>query len=127
MKKYNEIALTPEEVDKGLLIEWIKFLTKTSEELEDSYYDIHITSDGYCTIIQFNDVRFDSEQESGRFEFVDCDEHVMKEVEMPDGSFEYFLDDEQANEAIKEFLEEHPNYYKNQYGRWVNKAEEIKF
>ena len=127
MERYNEIVLKPEEVNNGLLTKWINFLTETSKELANSYYDIHITSDGYCTMIQFNDVSFDPTQESGKFEFVDYDEQVMKEVEMPDGTCQYIFREEDSEEVIKEFLKEHPNYYKNQFGRWVNKDEEIEF
>lgn len=51
-REYNSEAFTPEEVAKGLHQKLLNTLLEISKEQEDSHYDIHITSDGYCLIIE---------------------------------------------------------------------------
>ena len=43
----------------------------------------------------------------GRFEFINGDELVMKEVIMPDGSYDYARSDEEAKELIDNWYKKH--------------------
>lgn len=116
--KYNEMAFTPEEVDKGMHLKLLSYLLSYSTDSESSYNDIHITTDGYCTIIQWVVVSLDN-MDAPRFKFVDYDEFIMRELDLPDKSIEYVFPDE-YDSRLKEWCEEHPNYKKNYYGIWVN-------
>ena len=127
MKKFNSVnseAFTPEDVEKGLHIQLINTLLSLNNQQSDDldgFRDIRITTDGYCTIVEW----CYNIGESG-FEFVDYDERIMKQVELPDNTIEYAFDEEDAKELLANWLEEHPGWTKNQYGRWVHESEKVK-
>lgn len=121
-KKYNSTAFTPAEVEKGLHLKLIKHLLEESAELEDSYNDIHITTDGYCTIIEWEQVPF-NEEWGGHFRYVAEDEVVMKEVIFPDNHTEYLFPNE-VEDALKEWHKENPGWVQSEYGRWYNEKEQ---
>lgn len=126
MSRYNQEAFTPEEVKKDKHLK----LLKTLFELEgdtfgdnteaDKAYDIHIWTDGYCLIVEWCDKWFDSSIDSGHFEFVDENQVVLQEVLLPDNSTVYAIDDDDAKRLLKEFLEENPQWHKNQWGMWTD-------
>ena len=117
----NSQSFTPEEVSKGMVNELVGFLLNQNTQLEGSYNEIRITSDGYCTIVEWATVPYDGEW-GGKFQFIDVDHEVFKEVIFPDNHYEYLRDNEEE-EAIKEWLEENPGWKKNDYGIWVNEEE----
>lgn len=65
---YNSMSFTPNEVKKNLHIKLIESLVDIAAELEDGFYDIHLTTDGYCFIVEWsyvpNDYSF-----GGTFEY----------------------------------------------------------
>ena len=120
----NNVAFTPEEVKKGYLQDLLSYLTDYNKKSDDYYYDIHITSDGYCSIVEFIHVPYDNSLGGyGRFEYVDEDQIVVKEVILPDNSIVVAYNEEHEKELLDEFLKENPWYKKNECGRWYDERE----
>lgn len=120
-KNYNSMSFTPEEVSKGLHLKLITNLLEISNELECGRYDILITSDGYCTIINWCEHNFD--EDSGRFEYIDEDEYVFKEIRFPDGHYGYAQTEDEEKELWEQFHQEHPEWVKTPHGTWTNEEE----
>lgn len=126
MENYNSMAFTPEEVAKGQHLKLLNALLDLTSGKEDaSYNDIHIWSDGYCTIIDWVD--YNPEFGMGRFEFVPGDGYIMREFSFPDNHYEMFSDEDEFNEALKEWLKDNPGWVKTSYGTWTNEIENEKF
>ena len=117
----NTKSFTPEEVKEGLLQDLLTYLLEYNANSKNSYYDIHITTDGYCTIVEWTDIDYEM-NEGERFAFVDSEHEILKCVTFPDNHSEYLLDDE-AQAAIDNWLAENPGWEKNAWGRWVNVEE----
>ena len=125
---YNSKAFTPEEVKQGLLKDLINYLIGYNTKSKEDYYDIHITTDGYCTIVEWTDVMYDNNLgEQGRFKFVDSNEVVMFEGQFPDNHYEMCYDEEDYQERLKNFLKDNPGWVKNQWGCWTNEIENEQF
>lgn len=123
-RKYNYQAFTPEEVKKGLLNDLLKYLLDHNKKNKEQYYDIHITTDGYCSIVEWNDVSYNTEYgEYGKFRFVDYDQVIMTEKTFPDNHTELCHDEEDYQERLKEFLENNPGWEKSPWGGWINTIE----
>lgn len=122
----NSTAFTPEEVKKGLHLDLINYLLSYNAKTEDgTFNDIHITTDGYCLVIEWEDVN--REYSDAKFSFVDDGYVVMKEVILPDNSIEYALDEEHEEEIWKAFHENNPGWVKTSYGTWTNEIENEQF
>ena len=120
----NSVTFTPEEVEKGFLQDLLKYLTDHNEKSNDYYYEIHVTSDGYCSIVEFVRVPYDDSLGGfGKFEYIDEDHVVVKEVILPDNSTVFAYNEEHEKELLDEFLEENPWYKKNEWGRWYDERE----
>ena len=119
----NSVAFTPEEVERGMLKELLDFLIEQNTKFEHSYNEIHICSDGVCQIVEWDKVPY-SHEYGGTFQYVDEDHLVVKEFNMPDGCYEWAVDDDMEKEIIDDYLKEHPEYYKDVFGRWRNKEED---
>lgn len=117
MNRYNSQAFTPEECAKGLHTKLINSLMEISSEMEGGHFDILITTDGYCTIVEWVDTN--PEYEEATFKFVDYDEVIMKEVTFPDRHYEYLFPDE-VDEALKDWHEKHPEWVKGPFDTWTN-------
>ena len=127
-RNYNYKSFTPEEVKKGLLNDLLNYLLDHNKKSDKFYYDIHITTDGYCSIVEWTDVSYNGDYgPEGKFEFVDCDQVVMLERTFPDNHTELCYDEEDYEERLKQFLEENPGWEKNQWGCWTNRIENEKF
>lgn len=122
MSDVNSAAFTPEEVKKGLHLDLIKYLLDYNSKSEKSYNDIHITTDGYCLIVEWTNLNYEYSSGCG-FRYVDEEHELLKEVVFPDNHTEYLFDDEEQ-EALDDWLKENPGWFKNDYGRWVNKTEQ---
>lgn len=122
----NSLGFTPEEVKKGMFNEFLSLLIKQNDEFEHSYNEIHITSDGYCTIVEWDKVPYNHDY-GGTFQYVDEEHLVVKEVQMPDGVYEWAVDDDMEKDLIDDFIKDNPEYYKDSFGRWHNKKEEEEF
>jgi len=121
MANINSTAFTPEEVAKGLHLKLIKHLLEESTELEGSYNDIHITSDGYCIIIEWKQMDYEYDAGCG-FKFIDEEHEVLKRVVFPDNHYEYLYDDEEKD-ALDDWLRENPGWKQTQYGHWYKEEE----
>lgn len=127
MRDYNSQAFTPEEVKKGLLQDLLNYLLDYNKKCESGYYDIHIWSDGYCTIVDWLDINYDFRGEEGKFEFVPSNGQVMLEYSFPDNHYEQFYSEEEYRERLQEWLQENPGWVKTSYGTWTNEIENEAF
>lgn len=124
MRDYNSQAFTPEEVKKGLHLDLLNYLLDHNKKNETQYYDIHITTDGYCTIIEWTDVDYNQEfGPEGKFEYVPFDGYVMIEKTFPDNHTELCYNEEDYQERLDDFLKENPGWVKTSYGTWTNEIE----
>ena len=125
-KDYNSVAFTPEEVKKGLHSDLINYLVNyNTQNKSDDYYEIHITSDGYCMIIEFDKIPYDHAY-GGTFKYVDefNGDIIMKECYFPDNHTEICYDDEDFKERLDNWLKENPGWRKNEYGSWYNEEDQ---
>ena len=123
-RNYNYQAFTPEEVKKGLLNDLLNYVLDHNKKNDQQYYDIHITTDGYCSIVEWVDVSYNNEfGEEGKFRFVDSDQVVMLEKTFPDNHTELCYDEEDYQERLREFLDKNPGWEKTAYGNWINRIE----
>lgn len=115
----NSKAFTPEEVKKGLHLDLIKYLLSYGNKSDKYFYDIHIFSDGYCTIIEWVESPYNDDDGvyQGRFGFIDEDEDIMKEIKLPDNSYAYVHRGEE-DEYLNKWLEDNPGWEKDAYGLW---------
>ena len=116
-RNYNSMAFTPEEVKDGLQLKLVDTLMEFNKYKKDSYYDIHITTDGYCIIIEWSEVFYEHIGE-GQFQFVDGDEEVLRRVYFPDNSSVLVYDDEDEKEHFEEWKKNHPEWKKDFRGDW---------
>lgn len=116
----NSQSFTPKEVEKGLHLKLLKTLLEINNEKENYYNQIMIDTDGYCMIIEWVEKTYDGDSE--RFEYLDYDDVIMKEVHFPDNHYEYLFK-EDVTQALDDFIKEHPNYKKNNYGVWYDENE----
>lgn len=119
----NTKAFIPEEVEQGLHLDLIKHLLDYNSKSKEYYYDIHITTDGYCTIVEWVDRDHEGNFNEG-FKHVGEDQRVMTECKLPDNSIIMCYDEEDVNETLEEWLNEHPKWKKDFYGIWYEEDEE---
>lgn len=118
----NSQAFTPDEVKQGLLQDLLNYLLDYNQKNNNGYYDIHITSDGFCTIVEWVDIIYDFQSEESKFVLLKSDECVMKELSFPDNHYEMVYPEE-AEERLSEWHKEHPEWVKTPYGTWTNEEE----
>ena len=124
MREYNYQAFTPDEVEQGLLNDLLNYLLDHNKKNKNQYYDIHLTTDGYASIVEWTDISYDrSYGPDGHFAYVPADGTVMIEKQFPDNHYEMCYDEEDYNERLKEFLKENPGWVKTSYGTWTNEIE----
>lgn len=121
---YNSQAFTPEEVKKGLHLDLIKYLIDYNMKSQDYFNEIHITNDGYCTIVNWLHDSYSEKVEE--FRYISYDEEVMIRVELPDKSYQYVFTKEEAKETLDNWLKENPSWKQNEYGNWYN-TEEVSY
>ena len=124
--EYNYQAFIPEEVEKGLHLKLLNCLLELNKESQKHYNDIHITTDGFCTIIEWESVPY-SHEYGGSFKYVSEDEVVMLERHFPDNHYEHFYSEEDYQEKLHEWLKENPGWVKTSYGTWTNELENEQF
>lgn len=87
----------------------------------DSYNDIHIYQEECLVIVEWTTIPYSGEW-GGTFKFVNEDETIMREVNFPDGHYE-FVFPEEVDETLKKWYEKHPEWVKTDYGIWTNVEE----
>ena len=121
----NSKAFTPEEVEKNLHLDLIKYFLDHNKKNDESYYEFLVTTDGYCTIINWVDRDYNPEITEEKFVCIDEDRQVVaEEVSFPDNHYELCYNGEGDN-VLNEWLKEHPEYKKNEWGMWVNTEEKV--
>lgn len=118
--RVNSVAFTPEEIKQGLHIDLLDYLISHNQKNKNSYYDIHITTDGFCTIVEFATITYGIDDGVEGFVFMDEEHELLKRVEFPDGHYDYFNDDE-VDDAFKKWLADHPEWYKDTNNHWHHK------
>lgn len=108
----NSMYFGKKELDA--MYELVRFLNEQSYKSE-SYNDIHIfPADLGAFIVEWAQVPWDHSY-GGNFRYVDDNQTVCTELRYPDDTFGYVEDPE---EALKEWLEEHPGWTKDEWGYW---------
>ena len=119
----NSQGFTPKEVEKGLHLKLINTLLEINKEKENFYNQIMIDTDGYCLIVNWVERSYNGDFNT-RFELLEDDDVVMREVHFPDNHYEYLFPND-VDEILNAWLKEHPNYKQNQYGMWYNENERV--
>ena len=124
--EYNYQSFTPEEVEQGLHLEFLNTLLNYNKVSKTHYNDIHLTTDGYCTIIEWETIPYNHEY-GGSFKYVGEDEVIMLERHFPDNHTELCYNEEDYQEKLAEWLKENPGWVKTSCGTWTNEIENEKF
>lgn len=116
----NSMYFTSEDVKSGLMTQFIEYLCMYSYKsgpIDHAHYnDIHIRPDDCgAFVVEWVQAPWSGEYD-GKFEYVGEEQVVCNEVEFPDRHFEYTPEDE--NVAIKEWLEDNPGWYRDEWGHW---------
>lgn len=123
--EYNSMSFTPEEVKKGLHLKLLNTLLELNNEFEKGYNDIHMWTDGYCTIIDWQFVYFEEGYDAGKFVYKSEEEVVMLERPLPDNSLIICRDEEEYNEELAKWLKKNKGWKKNEFGCWYNESETV--
>ena len=115
--KVNSVAFTPDEVEKNLHLDLINFLLTYNKKADDSFFDIRITTDGCCLIVEFVSLTRGINDDSEGFVFMDEEHYLLKRVEFPDGHYDYLNDDDE-DDAISQWLAANPGWEKDENGYW---------
>lgn len=108
----NSMYFSKKELDA--MYELVRFLNEQSYKSE-SYNDIHIfPADLGAFIVEWVQLPWNHSY-GGNFIYVDDNQTVCTELRYPDDTFDYVEDPE---EALKEWLEEHPGWTKDEWGYW---------
>lgn len=100
MADYNSMSFTPREAE--LANQLIQYLLTYNKKSQEHYCDIHITTDGYCTTIEWESVPYNHEW-GGKFVHINEDEDIYKEVHDEKTNATYWIPRWKTKE---EFLEE---------------------
>lgn len=119
------------QVADGELNELLNVLLKQCYGAGGSFNDIHIKpEDSGAFILEWESCPW-SGAWGGHWQYIndDDEEVVMKRYYFPDEHYELFETEEEYEEALKTWLEEHKEeeWDKNEYGRWYSKKEQRKW
>lgn len=117
--KVNSISFTPDEIKNNLHLDFLNFLFKYNEKAENSFFDIHITTDGLCMIVEFARVDYRDSNYEG-FVYLDDEHQLLRQITFPDNHYEYFPDNE-VEEVLNNWLKDHPEWELDQFGNWCSK------
>jgi len=100
--EYNSMAFTPEEVEQGLHKKLLDYLFEYNNKSDEHYCDIHICTDGYCTIIEWDVVPYNHEW-GGQFQYIGMEQEVGTWITLPDNSRHLVFSDEEAQELLDDY------------------------
>ena len=75
----GKLVVAPNEIE--LVSKFIEFAMDYNKISKDSHMEVLLTSDGYCTIIEFAIIEYDCEGECPHFELVGTEEKVVSDNE----------------------------------------------
>lgn len=116
--EYNSMSFSREAMKEGLHLELIKYLVNYHLNNDYHFNDVHITTDGETLIVEWEQVPYDHSF-GGSFQYVEEDCLVMRDLDLPDGGNTFIPQDDDPEEYLKEWLEEHPGWKRSAYGHWV--------
>ena len=116
--EYNSMSFSREAMKEGLHLELIKYLVNYHLNNDYHFNDVHITTDGETLIVEWEQVPYDHAF-GGSFQYVEEDCLVMRDLDLPDGGNTFIPQDDDPEEYLKEWLEEHPGWKRSAYGHWV--------
>lgn len=92
------------QIEAGELDAFVKILMSAAYGKGKYYNDIHIVpTDLGAFIVEWLQVPWDHSS-GGRFASIDEDEVIMKEYKMPDGSYQFFENKSDYEEAINDYF-----------------------
>lgn len=121
----NRMYFTEEAIQNG---EHLKFLTALMELCyspnTEYLNDIHIIpEDCGAFTVEWIQVPWDRSF-GGRFSYVEDDYEIVKAYDLPDKTFEYFHDDNEYEEFLKDWLKNNPGWSKHPImNTWVKDEE----
>lgn len=93
-----------------------------NEDKDETHYnDIHIYQEESLIIVEWDNIPY-SHEWGGQFRYIDWDDVVMKEVNFPDGHYDYVFPEE-VEERLKQWHKDHPEWVMTEYGTWTNMEE----
>ena len=120
MSNVNRMYFSKEAVENGELQKLLDYLMKYSYSDNGPrnmchYCDIHIKpEDLEAFTVEWTQEPWSNHLgDRGGFEYVECDQLVMREYEFPDRHYEYFETDEEFEEVLRDWLEENPGWHKH--------------
>ena len=107
MRDFNRQYFSDKDVKEGLHIKFIQFLLDNFESKEYRV-DMHVYhEDCGAIVVEWIRPLWKYVDDLGSFKFVDCDEDVMKEVQFPDGHYDYAHSNLEADEMLERWKREH--------------------
>lgn len=124
----NSQYFSKEQIAAGELNEFLEVLLKQCYGKGITFNDIHIKPEDLGAFsVEWEAVPW-SKEYGGHWQFIHDDEEevVMKYYYFPDEHCELFETEEEYEEALKTWLEEHKDeeWAKNEYGHWYSKKEQ---
>lgn len=123
----NRQYFTYEQIKNKELEEFLEILIKHSHGKGDEYNDIHIKPDDFGVTVEWMQTPWSTEW-GGHWQYIndDDDEVVMKWYQFPNNTSGLYSSEEEFEEALKVWLEEHKEerWAKNQYGHWYSQKEQ---
>lgn len=103
-------------------MKFVNALCENSLADERLYNEIKITAEDGAFLVRWVQNPYSGEY-GGHFEYVPEDGYVMIEKEMPDGTYQYFHDEEDYREGLGVWLKDNPGWKQSEYGHWYNEED----
>lgn len=75
-REVNSMTFLPEEVEKGMVTDMVKYLIHANKVSNHHFNDIHIWSDSYCTIVEWIWKDYADDLQYGSFKYVGYEQEV---------------------------------------------------
>lgn len=99
------------------------FLKVLMVDNSKSYNDLHIYQDDFYYIIEWVQNNWNDEYGINKYwKSLNSEDTIYTEVYLPDSTYQW-IPKGTEEEFMKNWHRENPNWYKNDYGVWVNKEE----
>ena len=124
----NSQYFSEEQVKAGEMDAFLKALRAQDYGKGGYYNDVHIKPvDCGAYSVDWSQLRWEDDEDKG-FEYIDSEHVIMLERDFPDNTSGYFMDEQDYNDQLEEWLENQKEagliWKKNQYGRWYEEGEQ---